>query len=137
MRKGIIVAEKLKIAYLRVSTEKQIDNTSLGEQKKRIIAYYSKMGIAEEQITFMIEGGASAKTTSRPELKKLLQLVKDLKVERIAVYDLSRLSRNVADVTNLLSLFIKYQVSIDCVTQDILYTTADQRAATGHSAVQQ
>ena len=95
------------------------------------------MGIAEEQITFMIEGGASAKTTSRPELKKLLQLVKDLKVERIAVYDLSRLSRNVADVTNLLSLFIKYQVSIDCVTQDILYTTADQRAATGHSAVQQ
>ncbi|WP_276934234.1 recombinase family protein [Dielma fastidiosa] len=131
------MAEKLKIAYLRVSTEKQIDNTSLGEQRKRITAYYSKMCIAEEQITFMTEGGASAKTTSRPELKKLLQLVKEQRVERIAVYDLSRLSRNVADVTNLLSLFIKYDVNVDCVTQDILYTTADQRAATGHSAVQQ
>lgn len=37
MRKGIIVAEKLKIAYLRVSTEKQIDNTSLGEQKNVLL----------------------------------------------------------------------------------------------------
>lgn len=140
MRKGIIVAEnsrKLKIAYLRVSTERQIDNTSLGDQHKRISAFYLKMGIHEDQITFIIEGGVSAKTTSRPELQKILQLVKDRKVERIAVYDLSRLSRNVADVTNLLTLFIKYEVSVDCVTQDILYTTADQRAATGHSAVQQ
>lgn len=63
------------IAYIRVSTERQVtDGSSLDTQKRRIVEYAALKGY--EVVKLFIEEGESAKTDQRPVLQELLGFVR-------------------------------------------------------------
>lgn len=72
--------EKMIIAYLRVSTDKQADKgNSLDVQRKDITEeLVGRRGYDLESITFLEDGGYSAGSMKRPKFQTLLSLVKKI-----------------------------------------------------------
>ncbi len=107
---------QLKIAaYLRVSTEEQAQlvEGSLDSQKYRI-SEFVKARCAEKKdwgkiVDFYIDDGYSAKDTKRPAYQRMMADIRKGKVNLILVADLSRLSRNILDFSNLLDFLDKWK----------------------------
>lgn len=107
---------QLKIAaYLRVSTEEQAQlvEGSLDSQKYRI-SEFVKARCAEKSdwgkiVDFYIDDGYSAKDTKRPAYQRMMTDIRKGKVNLILVADLSRLSRNILDFSNLLDFLDKWK----------------------------
>lgn len=86
---------KKAYGYTRVSTDDQVTGSSLGSQKARITAYAESNGI--QIIDWYSDEGFSAKNANRPALKEMLKAIRTKKeVQAVIVYNLSRISRNVA-----------------------------------------
>jgi len=86
------------ILYLRVSSEEQVDNFSLGTQEDICRKEAKKRDL--EVVELFKEEGRSAKTiVGRPELIKLLEYCRKNKgqIEAVIVYRLDRISRQTAD----------------------------------------
>jgi site-specific DNA recombinase len=82
------------IGYVRCShLEQTVDRESLRRQEEQIRAFCTRAGIAEFEL--IVDEGYSGYKDSRPGFKRLLKLCKANEVERVLVYDLSRLSRSV------------------------------------------
>ena len=80
------------VTYLRVSSDKQVDNTSLDDQHER-----TKKHIADKGWTLVRtfrEEGKSAKDDARPVLKQMLQFCAENEINFVVALDMSRLSRN-------------------------------------------
>ena len=92
--------EEKKIAglYIRVSTEDQTrEGFSLPEQEKRLRAMCEYKGY--EIYDVYRDAGISAKTGNlRPEFERILQDIRDKKVNTIVVLKLDRLTRSVYDM---------------------------------------
>ncbi len=89
---------KQALIYIRVSSEEQVDNFSLGTQEEICRREAKHRGF--EIVQVFREEGKSAKTiTGRPELLKLLDFCKKNKknIQAIFVYRLDRLSRQTSD----------------------------------------
>ena len=119
--------EEKKVAglYIRVSTEDQArEGFSLPEQEKRLRAMceyknYEVYDVYEER-------GISAKTGNyRPEFERLLQDIKDRKVNTIVVLKLDRLTRSVYDWENILKFLEENDAYLDCANDDINTTNAN------------
>ena len=119
--------EKIRIAgiYTRVSTEDQArEGFSLPEQEKRLRAMceyknYEVYDVYEER-------GISAKTGNyRPEFERLLQDVRDKKVNTIVVLKLDRLTRSVADWEKILTFLEENDAYLDCANDEINTTNAN------------
>ena len=119
--------EEKKVAglYIRVSTEDQArEGFSLPEQEKRLRAMceyknYEVYDVYEER-------GISAKTGNyRPEFERLLQDIKDRKVNTIVVLKLDRLTRSVADWEKILTFLEENEAYLDCANDDINTTNAN------------
>jgi len=96
------------LAYIRVSTDEQVEKgNSLTEQKERIEAYCKAMGWDDP--IFFIEDGYSAKSMNRPELTSMLEVVKENKGGRVITTKLDRLSRKLFDILSLNNFFAKYK----------------------------
>src|SRR3989344_3007753 len=100
----------LKIAaYVRVSTEEQaaVVEGSLDNQKYRMTEFIRAKNLVENDwgslVDFYVDDGYSAKDTKRPAYQRMILDIKKGKVNLILVTDLSRLSRNIQDFSNLLS----------------------------------
>ena len=100
----------LKIAaYLRVSTEEQAEvvEGSLDNQKYRMTEFVRAKNFEGNSwgkiVDFYVDDGYSAKDTKRPAYQRMMTDLKKGKVNLILVTDLSRLSRNIRDFSNLLS----------------------------------
>ena len=63
----------------------------------------------------------------RPEFKKMLEDVKNKKVNVIVSYKLDRLTRSVRDLETLISELEKYDCSLECAMDDINTSTANGR----------
>lgn len=63
------------------------------------------------------DGGFTGASTDRPALKKLLQDIRDKKIDCVVVYKVDRLSRSLLDFVNLLQLFEENQITFVSVTQ--------------------
>lgn len=59
----------------------------------------------DEPVRVFRDGGYSGGSTDRPALREMLRFAKAGKLSRILVYKLDRISRNLADFTQLLQLF--------------------------------
>ena len=70
------------------------------------------------------DGGYSAKDLERPAAKRLLQDIRDGKIDVVVVYKIDRMSRNMADFVDLLKLFEKHNVAFVSVTQSFNTETA-------------
>jgi len=103
--------------YCRVSTDEQArEGVSLEEQQERLQAYCKAMGWAT-RLHIYIDDGYSAKNLDRPELKKLIQAVKNGTVSRVLVTKLDRMSRKLLDLLNLIDLFSDYEVSFVSISE--------------------
>ena len=119
--------EEKKVAglYIRVSTEDQArEEFSLPEQEKRLRAMceyknYEVHDVYEER-------GISAKTGNyRPEFERLLQDVRDKKVNTIVVLKLDRLTRSVSDWEKILTFLEENDAYLDCANDEINTTNAN------------
>ena len=81
--------------YTRVSTEEQVDGASLENQQRIIQDYADRNNI--EIVGWYTDGGFSAKTANRPQLKKMLSDIEANrgKIDHVIVYNLSRISRDI------------------------------------------
>ena len=119
--------EDKKIAglYIRVSTEDQArEGFSLPEQEKRLRAMCEFKGY--EAYDVYTERGISAKTGNyRPEFERLLQDIRDKKVNTIVVLKLDRLTRSVSDWEKILTFLEENDAYLDCANDDINTTNAN------------
>ena len=96
-----------KIAcYVRVSTEEQAKNPegSIKSQQERIkqaVRFKNMQGDFGEIVDFYIDRGKSGKDTNRAELQRLLADIQDGKITLVAVSELSRISRNIKDFSEI------------------------------------
>lgn len=119
--------EEKKIAglYIRVSTEDQArEGFSLPEQEKRLRAMCEYKGY--EIYDVYKEAGISAKTGNlRPEFERLLQDIRDKKVNTIVVLKLDRLTRSVYDMEGIMNFLEENDAYLDCANDDINTTNAN------------
>ena len=119
--------EEKKVAglYIRVSTEDQArEGFSLPEQEKRLRTMCEYKGYKIYDI--YEERGISAKTGNyRPEFERLLQDIKDRKVNTIVVLKPDRLTRSVADWEKILTFLEENEAYLDCANDDINTTNAN------------
>jgi len=81
------------VAYLRVSTEKQVDKgVSLDAQRAKVEAYAQLYEL--DLVEVVVDAGVSAKTLDRPGLGKALGMLKAKQAEALLVVKLDRLTRS-------------------------------------------
>ena len=101
------------ILYLRVSTEEQVDNFSLGTQEEICRKEAVRRGL--KIIKIFREEGKSAKTiTGRPVLVEMLKYCRKNKktLSAVFVYRLDRLSRQTSDYLSIRKSLIDYDVQL-------------------------
>ena len=119
--------EEKKIAglYIRVSTEDQArEGFGLPEQEKRLRAMCEYKGY--EIYDVYRDAGISAKTGNlRPEFERILQDIRDKKVNTIVVLKLDRLTRSVYDMEGIMNFLEENDAYLDCANDDINTTNAN------------
>lgn len=103
--------------YCRVSTENQIENYSIDEQRERLEAFCKAKGWSKP--TVFIDPGFSGGTLERPALRSLLDNVERGRFGTVVVYKLDRLSRSQKDTLYLIEdVFNKHGVSFVSVCEN-------------------
>ncbi len=103
--------------YARVSTEEQaqVADGSIDSQQHRIRAFIDIKLHQDKDwgavIETYIDDGYSAGSTNRPAYQRMIRDMKAGKINLILVADLSRLSRNISDFSQLYNEFGKYKAS--------------------------
>lgn len=121
----------MKVAlYLRVSTREQIENYSLPNQEDRLRSFCK----AKEWEVHDVykDGGHSGADMDRPDLQRMLNDIKQHKINAVMVYKLDRLSRSQRDTLELIEdHFLKNDVDFISVTETLDTTTPMGRAMIG------
>lgn len=113
-----ILERKKAVLYLRVSTEEQVDNFSLGTQEELCTKEAVRRGYEIDQI--FKEEGRSAKTiVGRPMLIQLLEYCRRNKrtVRAVFVYRLDRISRQTADYLTIRKKLAEIGISLISATE--------------------
>jgi site-specific DNA recombinase len=108
-----VTKPKTAVLYLRVSTEEQVDNFSLGTQEEICRKEAARRGY--QVIEIFREEGKSAKTViGRPALLEMLEYCKKNKRQlgAIIVYRLDRLSRQTQDFLTIRTKLFSYQITL-------------------------
>jgi site-specific DNA recombinase len=121
--------------YIRVSTDEQAEHgVSLPSQKSRIIAYCQSQNWSLHDL--YVDDGYSGKDLNRPGMSKLIDDVKERKIDAIIVIKLDRLSRRQKDVLYLLEdVFEPNGIGFKSVSEPFDTTTPFGKAAIGMMAV--
>ncbi len=114
--------------YTRVSTDQGLDQefNSLDAQREASEAYIKSQAhegwvCLKDQYD---DGGFSGGSMERPALQKLLEDVRQQKLDVIVVYKVDRLTRSLADFAKLVELFDAHEVSFVSVTQSFNTTSS-------------
>ncbi|UWS52303.1 recombinase family protein [Enterococcus faecium] len=109
--------------YMRVSTEQQAKHgDSLREQKETLYEYieqHKDLKVVNEYV----DGGISGQKINRDEFQKLLQDVKENKIDLILFTKLDRWFRNLRHYLNTQEILEKHNVSWNAVSQQYYDTT--------------
>lgn len=119
--------------YVRVSTQKQADDgVSIEMQQQMIIRHAKMLELIDNDngIKFYIDDGFSGSTLERPEMKRLINDIKNKRINILIAYDLSRISRDIFDSNKFLNMSEKYNVIIKCLYDDVSIATATSRFGT-------
>src|SRR5450759_1966290 len=114
--------------YTRKSTEHNLDLefNSLDAQREACEAYIKSQ--AHEGWRLIPDryddGGLSGASLNRPALQRLLDDVRDGKIDIILVYKVDRLTRSLADFAKLVELFDQHGVSFVSITQSFNTTSS-------------
>ena len=114
--------------YTRKSTEEGLDQefNTLDAQRQAIEAYIeSQRGEGWVALPDRYDdGGFTGANTNRPAFQRLLQDIKDGKVDAVAVYKIDRLSRSLFDFSSIINYFDKHGVSFTSITQQFNSATS-------------
>ena len=104
---------KSAILYLRVSSEEQVENFSLGTQEEICIREATRRGYVIIE-TFREEGRSAKNISGRPELLKLLEFCRRNRrtVGAVFIYRLDRISRQTQDYLYIRKKLFDYGISI-------------------------
>src|SRR3989344_9196343 len=104
---------KNAILYLRVSSEEQVENFSLGTQEEICTREATRRGY-EIIETFREEGRSAKNISGRPELLKLLGFCRRNRrtVDAVFIYRLDRISRQTQDYLYIRQKLFDYGISI-------------------------
>jgi len=107
--------EKIDALYCRVSTDMQREKgESIKSQKEKLFDYAKEKHLNPQTY---IDDGVSAKDTNRPALQKLIQDIKDNKIGMVLVTKIDRITRNLKDLLDLITLFEDCDVRFKSLTQ--------------------
>lgn len=120
---------KLRCAiYTRKSTDEGLDQAfnSLDAQREACEAYIaSQAGLGWRLVKDRYDdGGLSGGTMERPALQRLLDEVRQGRVDVIVVYKIDRLTRSLMDFARMVEIFDGAKVSFVSVTQQFNTTTS-------------
>lgn len=116
--------------YCRVSTENQIENYSIDEQRERLEAFCKARGWAKP--VMFTDPGFSGGTLERPALREMLEQVRAGKFSVVCVYKLDRLSRSQKDTLYLIEdVFNRFGVSFVSVCENFDTSTPFGKAMVG------
>lgn len=125
---------KMNVAYLRVSTEAQTEKYGLDVQKQKILDFCEKNGVVIDR--WYIDGGYSGSKLDRPEIQKLLDDAESGGIQRVFIYKLDRMSRDVIDTLTLLYRVLpKYGVEIVSMTEDLRFDNPMDKVMVGVNAI--
>src|SRR5580700_7854403 len=114
--------------YTRVSTEQGLDQdfNSLDAQYEAASAYIKSQAHAGWTLirARYDDGGYSGGSTDRPDLQRLLDDIRQRRIDIIVVYKVDRLTRSLADFAKLVELFDANGVSFVSITQSFNTTTS-------------
>lgn len=96
--------EKFKVAiYIRVANKEETKEDSAIEKQKIIINGYLKEKLCNIQYKrYYIDNGYSGNNYLRPEYQKMLDDINDKKINTIIVKDLSRISRKMDNIEEVM-----------------------------------
>lgn len=101
--------------YIRVSTEEQArEGYSIDTQVNKLSAYAEFSGW--QNIVLFIDEGESAKDMNRPEMIRLINLIKKGKVIAVVTLAVDRLSRNLLDMLRFIELCEEHETAYICAT---------------------
>ena len=111
--------DKTAVIYCRVSSQEQVQGTSLGTQEKLCREYAAQNGL--EVLKVFIEEGESAKSADRTEFQKALAFCAQSKppVDQFIVHKLDRFARNQDDHSSVRLFLKKYKTKLRSVTEHI------------------
>lgn len=114
------ITQKTGIIYCRVSSQDQVQNTSLESQERCCREYAERQGIVIIEPPF-IERGESAKSANRTEFQKAIARCADRKhpVNFFIVYKLDRFARNQDDHVTVRAMLKRYGTELRSATEPI------------------
>ncbi|MBK5239854.1 recombinase family protein [Clostridium sp.] len=92
--------------YSRQSVDKK-DSISIESQ----IDFCKKETLPTEEVKVYMDKGFSGKNTDRPKFQEMMADIKIGLIEKVIVYKLDRISRNLLDFANIIEFFKQYTVS--------------------------
>ena len=109
------------VAYVRVSSEEQVQGTSLDSQFKECLRYAEHEGIELREEDVFREEGVSAKIIDRPELAHMLDFCAKNKgkIHQCIVWKVDRLARNASYHQIIKSKLASYGIKLVSVTEPI------------------
>jgi len=121
--------QKYKIAaYLRLSKEEfsnEKESNSITNQKL-IIDNYLKNNKEYKLVDYYIDDGYSGTNFNRPEFQRMLEDIKNKKIDVIIIKDLSRLGRNYIETGNFIEvIFLGMGVSVISVDENCEIDSSD------------
>ncbi len=126
---GHLVKQPIRCAiYTRKSTSEGLEQefTSLDAQRESCQSYIaSQKGEGWVALPELYDdGGFTGANLERPALQKLLNDIREGRIDCVVVYKVDRLSRSLLDFTRLLGLFEQHQVAFVSVTQSFNTNTS-------------
>jgi site-specific DNA recombinase len=114
--------------YTRVSSDSGLeqDFNSLDAQRESAEAYIKSQAhegwrLARDRFD---DGGFSGASMDRPALRRLLEKIRERRIDVVVVYKVDRLTRSLADFAKLVELFDAHKVSFVSVTQSFNTTSS-------------
>jgi site-specific DNA recombinase len=113
------------IVYTRVSTDKQVDGTSLETQEERcLLTIRARFGeIDPSKVEIIRDAGESGSSLERHGMKRVLVLIEEGLVDYLVFFALDRLSRKQLDLLNILKILQEKKVNLISVNEPALDTS--------------
>lgn len=110
-RLHIIYSRKSKYTGKGESVENQVDLC-----KQKLLTKYPDLN--DENIKVFTDEGFTGANTNRPSFQKMMDLIRENKVDSVTCYRLDRVSRNVGDFCNLINELQIYNVGFVSIRED-------------------
>ena len=106
------------IGYVRESTTAQVAHGYNMDDQIWQISQYVQLYYGKSDVQFEIykEEGVSGKSLERPQIKKIMQLAESDLLDVLIIYSLDRLTRNVCDLEEIISVLDESNVKLVSVS---------------------